>query len=229
MESTDIQQALGITALELPDMKPLTREVLSLLRWPVHQKSWQVPLGDMLKVAWEGEHDLDIQLHGVVKIEDVSVLCRWTEVAPMVLYPEWPEINAVDYDDMPRPVQDWLGEERWRMTEGLSPLIDAFWPVVEGETDRAGGFAIAVRQLPFVVVEMGGWLGFALTGAGTNLTAQIAEAYIRCGFYPPADLGVDGDSEHEAINEAILRSKRSERDRLGGSVVADEMKMERVS
>jgi len=63
------------------------------------------------------------------------------------------------------------------------PMMNHFYPCDFGDADEA---ARAIAHLPLCVVVMeDGETGFALTGGGMDLTWEIADAYISCGFLPP--------------------------------------------
>lgn len=63
------------------------------------------------------------------------------------------------------------------------PQMNYFYPCPFSDTETA---ARAIAHLPLCVIEFAdGEVGFALTGGGMDLSWEICEAYIRCGFVPP--------------------------------------------
>lgn len=63
------------------------------------------------------------------------------------------------------------------------PMMNYFYPCRLDDLEEA---AEAIAHLPLCVVEWAdGETGFALTGGGMDLTWEIADAYISCGYLPP--------------------------------------------
>ena len=92
-----------------------------------------------------------------------------------------PEITTVDEDgDEVEVENECMGTLYF---EG--PQMNYFYPCeLSGlDTDDA---ARAIAHLPLCVVEMqDGETGFALTGGGMDLSWEICDAYISCGYLPP--------------------------------------------
>lgn len=63
------------------------------------------------------------------------------------------------------------------------PMMDWFYSCQLDDCEEA---AKAIAGLPLCVVEFeDGETGFALTGGGMDLSWEICEAFIRCGYLPP--------------------------------------------
>ena len=63
------------------------------------------------------------------------------------------------------------------------PMMNSFYPCPFNDTDEA---ARAIAHLPLCVIVLeDGETGFALTGGGMDLSWEICDAYISCGFLPP--------------------------------------------
>lgn len=100
------------------------------------------------------------------------------------------------------------------------PMMNAFYPVHLTDMDDA---AKALKNLPLCVVQFeDGRTGLALTGGGMDLSWEIAEGFIRLGYFPPihfADLPAmafgDGpeasktrDLTVRAMREALMIKRR---------------------
>jgi hypothetical protein len=202
-----------IEGLELPDAAPLDSKVLSYLRFPEKVESWWLPMAEFTGEKYGESADwLDFQLHGVIKAGGLSWLARLVDENPKLLVPHETTVEIVGWDALPRPVQDWQHRHRadfpdvW--VDELNPIIGVFWPLVDEQTANAEQYALAVRDLPVVLVEFGGWLGFGLTGASMDLSGHIAEAYMRCGFFPPPTLELVREPRFEIANVAICRHQQ---------------------
>jgi hypothetical protein len=87
-----------------------------------------------------------------------------------------------------------VDDDSEEMPEG--PMMNSYWPL--GQRVDPQEAARDIRNLPLCVVEFGeamqdrGAPGYALalTGGGTDLSWEIAEAYIRLGYLPPVALGL---------------------------------------
>jgi len=91
------------------------------------------------------------------------------------------------------------------------PMMNSFYPCPFNDTDEA---ARAIASLPLcVIVLQDGETGFALTGGGMDLSWEICDAYIRCGFLPPFQFcclpdmaGKDRESRTQLILTACQRT-----------------------
>lgn len=97
------------------------------------------------------------------------------------------------------------------------PQMNYGYPI-EGD---ASELARAVANLPLCVVVMGEDTYLALTGGGMDLSWEICEAYVRCGFLPPvhfADLpgmaGMGWTARTRLIVGAVRRSIQVRRRQL---------------
>jgi hypothetical protein len=86
------------------------------------------------------------------------------------------------------------------------PMMNYWYPCERLSADEA---VLATVDLPLCYVEVDGEPGFALTGGGMDLSWEIAEAFVRSGYYPPAfisDLPRMAGLLRTPTNEVILRS-----------------------
>lgn len=212
-----------VQGLELPDPPPLDSRVIPTLQQLRHHKSWELPLNDMMAIAYGEEYDLDLQVHAVGTTRGVRILTRLHTNPPVMLLPSEDEERSIGlllYEDWPEAAQRWFDVARFANT-GCLPTVNTFWHLCDSEDGVAEHCAIAVRDLPVAVVELHGVLGFGVTGVGMDLSGQIGEAFIRCGYLPPADLSlVDG---YDVVNEAIAFSRRDQANQWGGAAVQAEM------
>lgn len=115
-------------------------------------------------------------------------------------------------------------DEHTDIEEGLGgPMSDSFWVLEEdreGYVDREEiiGYAAKLASLNVAVVRVGNQVGLALTGAGMNLSWQMAAAHIRIGYLPPSELhladlryGIQMLGEEEALAVAEARLADLER------------------
>jgi hypothetical protein len=65
------------------------------------------------------------------------------------------------------------------------PMMNYFYPVSDYTPGDMNAWAAKLVDLPLCVVEIGDERGLALTGGGMDLSWEIAEAYVRLGYYPP--------------------------------------------
>lgn len=65
------------------------------------------------------------------------------------------------------------------------PMMNYFYPVSDYSRTGLEQDAAKIADLPLCVVEIGDERGLALTGGGMDLSWEIAEAYVRLGYYPP--------------------------------------------
>lgn len=71
------------------------------------------------------------------------------------------------------------------VTGAEGPMMNYFYPCNLRDLDAA---AIAIVDLPLcVVVRANGDIGFALTGGGMDLSWEICDAYVLCGYLPPVE------------------------------------------
>lgn len=106
--------------------------------------------------------------------------------------------TVTDVDDCPTCG---LGIE-WREPEvGTSeyeePMMNYAWPLPERYA-LDGADARELENLPVCIVEIDGKQALALTGGGMDLSWEIAEAYIRLGFYPPAHIRLPNMADKKA-------------------------------
>jgi hypothetical protein len=88
--------------------------------------------------------------------------------------------------------------------EVRSPWFRPFGPAgetVEGLLEAA----VELRHLPVAVGQIGGVYGLVLTGMGQDFTLAVAEAYVRMGYLPPADMVFDLLQQPKTQNERIAR------------------------
>jgi hypothetical protein len=158
---------------------------------------------------------------------DVTVVWRNGDVVGFVdpLTKEYAEPDfeewAADYDMGVPEDDDAAGEReearRWAIVDAIQhaenngapvagvegPMMNYAYPVTsEVDADVSAQWAVRIAGLPLCVVELDGYTGLALTGGGTDLSWEIAEAFIRIGYYPP--LGVCSDLPAMADKRAPL-------------------------
>lgn len=77
------------------------------------------------------------------------------------------------------------GDEDVRDLGAEGPMMNYLYPLTD---DDPRGCAVSIADLPLCVItdEEGEMLGLALTGGGMDLSYEIAQAYIACGYFPPA-------------------------------------------
>jgi hypothetical protein len=91
------------------------------------------------------------------------------------------------------------------------PMMAHFFPCKLDDCEEA---ARAIAHLPLCVVEMrDGETGFALTGGGMDLSWEICEAFVCCGYLPPVshcDLpdfaGLKLDERRQRVMDACQQS-----------------------
>lgn len=115
--------------------------------------------------------------------------------------------------------RSWEGTDR---AEG--PMMSSYWPVRDDATDLDEDdlcrMAAKIAHLPLCVVYVDGTVGLALTGGGMDLSWEIAEAFIRIGYYPPTGLGtlpqmaMEYTDKHRAIVRALTDAQIAESRRL---------------
>ena len=100
------------------------------------------------------------------------------------------------------------------------PMMNYFYPVSDYTPGDMEEWAAKLDGLPLCVVELDGERGLALTGGGMDLSWEIAEAFIRLGYYPPTWIDLPamagrGTSEKDrAIARALATHYRAESVRL---------------
>ena len=100
------------------------------------------------------------------------------------------------------------------------PMMNYFYPVSDYTPGDMEEWAAKITDLPLCVVEIDGERGLALTGGGMDLSWEIAEAFIRLGYYPPTWIDLPamsgrGESEKDrAIASALSTHCRAEGLRL---------------
>lgn len=96
------------------------------------------------------------------------------------------------------------------------PMMAWYWAVEDDadsfDEDRLAELAGLIKDLPLCVVWIDGTLGLALTGGGMDLSWEIAEAFIRLGWYPPSSLSLPGfdygtPDQRSQIGKALIISK----------------------
>ncbi len=72
------------------------------------------------------------------------------------------------------------------------PVMNYWYPCASiTSDDSAVEAAVAIRDLPLVVVEVGGTYGLVLAGGGQDFTWEIVEAFVRLGQLPPVHYAGD--------------------------------------
>lgn len=111
------------------------------------------------------------------------------------------------------------GDARDLYAEG--PMMNYFYPV---EIKYEEAAARDIVDLPLCVVNINGVTGLALTGGGMDLSWEIAEAFIRLGFYPPVHFarlpimaGHTLTPDREVIIKAMAESVRTKRSHLNSA------------
>lgn len=93
-----------------------------------------------------------------------------------------PEITALDEDGDEVEVEN---ECMGNIDEEVFPAMNHFYPC-ELRSLTVEEAAAAIAHLPLCVVEFAdGESGFALTGGGMDLSWEICDAFISCGYLPP--------------------------------------------
>jgi len=116
--------------------------------------------------------------------------------------------------DIQCEIIDGEGDEIDNECEGYlypsGPMMNHFYPCQLDDVEEA---AKAIVHLPLCVIEFeDGETGFALTGGGMDLSWEICDAYISCGYLPPfqyCDLPGMADKERESRTQLILAACRS--------------------
>ena len=106
----------------------------------------------------------------------------------------------------------------YQQAEG--PMMNYWYPIGSDYVDDVEAWASAIVDLPLCAVVVDGVAGLALTGGGMNLSWEIAEAFIRCGFLPPlgpcSDLpqmaGMKLDATKRTVLQALQRHLQVEAD-----------------
>ena len=119
-----------------------------------------------------------------------------------------PEVTALDEDGDEEEVEN---ECMGMIDHEVGPMMNHFYPCPDLDPEEA---AKAIARLPLCVVVMeDGETGFALTGGGMDLSWEICDAFISCGFLPPlqyCDLpDMAGQEKHprcQLILTACMRS-----------------------
>lgn len=100
------------------------------------------------------------------------------------------------------------------------PMMNYFYPVSDYTPGGMDEWAAKIADLPLCVVELDGERGLALTGGGMDLSWEIAEAYVRLGYYPPTWLdlpamsGRGTSAKDRAIATALATHYRADVRRL---------------
>jgi len=119
-----------------------------------------------------------------VKPKDLAVLAVFAEPQDFDYYDriDWEIIHSVESDD----------PEYEETVEYEQPMINYFYPLPEFERvmrwkgwDETEVAKELMRTVPLCLVYQDGKYGLALTGGGMDLSWEICEAYIRCGYLPP--------------------------------------------
>lgn len=115
-----------------------------------------------------------------------------------------------------------LSQESTYSAEG--PMMSSYWPVSEEDSldeNELARLAAKIADLPLCVVYVDGTVGLALTGGGMDLSWEIAEAFIRIGYYPPTGLGtlpqtagMEYTNKRRAIVQALTDAQIAESRRL---------------
>ena len=117
-----------------------------------------------------------------------------------------PEIEDEDGDDVENECMGTI-----YAIEG--PMMNYFYPC-ELRSHSVEDAARAIAHLPLCVVEMeDGETGFALTGGGMDLSWEICDAFISCGYLPPlqyCDLpDMAGKAKHPRCQLILAACRRS--------------------
>jgi hypothetical protein len=105
------------------------------------------------------------------------------------------------------------------------PMMNYFYPVSDYTRGGMEDWAATIADLPLCVVELDGERGLALTGGGMDLSWEIAEAYVRLGYYPPSWLelpamsGRGESAKDRAIASALATHYRADVRRLERRIV----------
>jgi hypothetical protein len=188
---------------------------LAGLKPPVSHFAWPTPLMEGLRDGWLDEDDVPIfETVAVVEASGYTFLDgTWHGGRELLLVHEGRverlPLTELDLDPL-------MSMRRFDpvVESGLAPSFGGFWPVADSfEHATLGDWAVKVRGIPVIPARMEGYLGFVLVGAG-DLTYEIAEAFIRVGYHPPASLLPLPNAEPETARErlialALWRSVRS--------------------
>jgi len=119
--------------------------------------------------------------------------------------------------DLQSEIEDEDGDEVRNECDGVlypsGPQMNHFYPC-EFVGLSVEDAALAIASLPLCVIEMeDGETGFALQGGGMDLSWEICDAYIRCGYLPPlqyCDLPrMAGQAKHPRCQLILAACQRS--------------------
>lgn len=86
--------------------------------------------------------------------------------------------------------------------EAQGPMMNYYYPLASDFRKSAAELAALIADLPLCVVELAdGRLVLALSGGGMDLTWEIGEAHVRCGFFPPAWLNFPAAMDADGLND----------------------------
>ena len=211
--------------LRLPTAQ-LTFDAVVGLKFPDFWEAWELPIVDLIN----GYDEDDDPLATVVGCSEQNDYWFADHIpggcgGPSLLVPHDGEVHWVPVDQLSlsRRVGKVFEDLLRDAASSISPAMNVFWPVDRDvELDVRQDWATAVRSLPLVPVEIGTVSGFGLTGGGMDMSYWIAEAYVRCGWYPPQEIRdvpwpPTNDTER-LVALAIWKTQRARELQAGGAV-----------
>lgn len=164
-------------------MKTINEESIDRLNWknPVQLNNGSLSVGsrhyDFSQNNWQ---NFDVPFPNISELPDeiAREAARYTGLEP----DDFGEELGRNFDE----------EFRERLYEGtqLSPMMNYAWPLPDYDGDLQKDQLAVAWNCNCCLVELDGETEpvIAMTAAGTDLSWDLAEAYVRCGYYPPLNL-----------------------------------------
>ena len=156
-----------------------------------------------------------------VELEDTDPDDPWLPVCPEFDAEPWDEADHylrsedVDLEDMDR--EDYRDEARTHWQDNPPEVLWSYVYPVPRIDDPNQAAILLRRWTSCVLIENDDTYGISLACVGMDCSADIALAFVLCGFYPPADLTLPkmaGESYYKGPNGLAARCLHASQEQL---------------